>query len=104
MKEDLEHILSRFQFELNCKEVRLQIKRTIESYLNLVRPLITYQVEDRTTIEDIDRGGMYFQVFYTRVDGIDIHAIDIITNGSTVNISDFVQNKIGTRWVPPLEF
>jgi len=103
MKEDLEHILSGFQFEINCKEVRLQIKRTIESYLEMVRPLITYQVEDRTTIEDIDRGGMYFQVLYLRY-GSGIHVIDIITNGSTVNISDFVQNKVGIRWVPPLGF
>jgi len=103
MKEDLEHILSQFQFELNCKEVRLRIIRTIESYLSMVRPTIAYQVSDRTTIEDIDRGGMYFQVSYLRV-GSGVHVIDIITNGSTVNISDFVQNKIGTRWVPPLKF
>lgn len=103
MREEIESILERYLFEFNDPIVRREIKFYIDSYLlSLVNrgEILNFLVEDRTTIQEVDNGGMYFQITYQKRD-LMMHIMDVWTIGSTLKISDFKNNVIGKRFIPP---
>lgn len=103
MRERIEEILERYLYEINDSTTRREIKLCIDSYLlSLVHSheILNFLVEDRTTIQEVDNGGMYFQVMYQKPN-LMMHIMDIWTNGSTLKISDFENNVVGKRFIPP---
>lgn len=103
MRERIEEILERYLYEFNDSITRREIKMCIESYLlSLVNnyEILNFLVEDRTTIQEIDNGGIYFQVMYQKPD-LMMHIMDIWTYDSTLKISNFEKNVVGKRFIPP---
>lgn len=106
MREEIESIFERYLYEFNDSTTRREIKMCIESYLlSLVNSheILNFLVEDRTTIQEIDNGRMYFQVMYQKPN-LMMHIMDVVTNGSTLKISDFEKNVVGKRHMKTLYF
>ena len=104
MREDIEEILRRYMYEFNNRETRNMIKNHL-NYLDsqVANNMLTnFQVTDRTTPEHVENNGLCFQIIYQPISTPAMIIMDIITNGLTIDISDFENNKIGKRYIPPL--
>jgi len=109
MREDLEQILTRFQYEINSERTRREIKHMIESYLTHQvneHNITDFKVEDKTTItrfENQDENRVYFQICYQPYRMSEIRLIDIMLGGNSIVVSDFENNVVGKRLVPKLK-
>jgi len=100
MRERLEQLLSRFLYEVNDTETRLQIKHQLDDYLQSCvdyGEIYNYSVEDRTRLNG---NNLYFQVVYQPHRFTTYQIIDVTLAGTTVKVSNFENNIIGKRTLP----
>jgi hypothetical protein len=102
MREELEQILSRYAFEFNTEDTRLEIKSMLNNYLTTkVGSSIRgcWFVEDRTHLNE---NNLYFQVYYqpTRTPNIMIMDIALVSGG--IKVTNFEKNVIGDRNIQKL--
>ena len=101
MREELEQILSRYAFEFNTEDTRLEIKSMLNNYLTtkVGSSIFDFKVEDRTHLNE---NNLYFQVYYqpTRTPNIMIMDIALVSGG--IKVTNFEKNVIGDRNIQKL--
>lgn len=102
MREELEQILSRYAFEFNTEDTRLEIKSVLNNYLTTKvdnSSIFDFKVEDRTHLNE---NNLYFQVYYqpTRTPNIMIMDITLVSGG--IKVTNFEKNVIGGRNIQKL--
>jgi hypothetical protein len=116
MREELEQILSRYAFEFNTEDTRLEIKSVLNNYLTTKvdnSSIFDFKVEDRTHLIE---NNLYFhsnigleflltrqwRVYYqpTRTPNIMIMDITLVSGG--IKVTNFEKNVIGDRNIQKL--
>lgn len=106
MREELEQILSRYAFEFNTEDTRLEIKSMLNNYLTtkVGSSIFDFKVEDRTHSSAIflNENNLYFQVYYQPTRTPDIMIMDIALVSGGIKVTNFEKNVIGDRNIQKL--
>lgn len=101
MRERIEELLQRFQYEINNELTRQTIVTQLNDMLQhnvLSSEIINFRVTDRSDVENLN-----FEIIIQPVRTPHFNIIDVSIHGSSIKTSPFVQNMGGVRWIPPFD-
>ena len=102
MREEIENLLSRYQFEFNDEQTMGEIFNLIQNFLmSKVNTLELYdfKVTDRSSVETL-----HFEIIYQRTRMTNMMVMTINLWNQELKISNFEKNIIGSRDIKKLGF
>ena len=99
MRERIEELLQRFQYEINSEVTRRTIVAQLDDMLQHSvhsSEIINFRVTDRSNPENLN-----FEIIIQPIHTPHFNIIDVSIHGSSIKTSPFVQNMGGVRWIPP---
>lgn len=101
MRERIEELLQRFQYEMNNEVTRRTIVAQLDNMLQQrvhSSEITDFRVTDRSSPENLN-----FEIMIQPVHTPHFNIIDVSIFGSSIKTSPFVQNMGGVRWIPPFD-